>query len=294
MTVPYPCGRATLALMKKSILFVLMLALAGCSRSGSGPAGMADQRPATMAKAAADSKPGDQAARRFLALRHQLTLLVPAATLARDFDAIQADCIKLGCEILSAEQQADGPNQNASARLSARLPPAAFAGFFQGVTSHGKLLSHRSESEDKTAEVIDIEARIKNLEALKARVLQLLAKNSGNLKEILEAEKELADTQTTLDSINGQRRALANLTEMTRVDIELRPQSLQNEDSWAAPLVTAARESGTVLTSSLAFLLTTSVALLPWALALGLLFIPVRRLWRRRRAGNSARAAAEK
>lgn len=283
--------------MKKLTLLALILALAGCSNSerygmSGGTAPMVSER--GVAELAQGSKASPQATRRYLALKHKVTLLVPAASLAQRFGAIQAECLKLGCEILSAGQVAEGPDQDANATLTARVPPAAFSGFFTGIQAHGKLLSHHSESEDKTAEVIDVEARIRNLEALKARVLELLAKNTGSLKDMLDAEKQLAETQAALDSIHGQRRVLASQTEMIKIDIELRPQSLRTEGSWAAPVAIAAGDAGEVLMHSIAFLLTAAVALLPWAVVFGLAFFPLRRIWRRRRAAKLARMQAEK
>lgn len=285
--------------MKILILFALILALAGCSKSEpigmSGRAArMVSERSFTEAEVAPGSKGTAQATRRYLALKHRVTLLVPAASLAQHFGAIQAECLKLGCEILSAGQETESPDQYAHATLTARVPPAAFHGFFTGIQAHGKLLSHHSESEDKTAEVIDVEARIKNLEALKARVLELLAKNAGSLKDMLDAEKQLAETQAALDSINGQRRVLASQTDMIRIEIELRPQSLRNEGNWTAPVAVAVDEAGEVLMKSIAFLLTAAVALLPWALLFSLVFLPLRRIWRRRRAARLAKAPPEK
>lgn len=281
--------------MKTLTLLALILVLAGCSKSepigmSSGRASMVSERAAAPADGAPGSKGADQAARRYLALKHKVTLLVPGASLAQHFAAIQAECLKLGCEILSAGHETESPGQDANATLVARVPPAAFSGFFTGIQTHGKLLSHYSESEDKTAEVIDVEARIKNLEALKARVLDLLAKNAGSLKDMLDAEKQLAETQAALDSIHGQRRVLASQTDMIRIEIELRPQSLRTQGSWTAPVAVAADEAGEVLMKSIAFLLTAAVALLPWALLFSLVFLPLRRMWRRRRAAKLAKA----
>ena len=272
--------------MKISILFALILTLAGCSKSE--PMGMSSGRArmGSVAELAPGSKGPAQAARRYLALKHRVTLLVPAEALAQQFAAIQAECLKLGCEILTAGQETESPGQDASATLAARVPPAAFSGFFTGIQTHGKLLSHYSESADKTAEVIDVEARIKNLEALKARVLELLAQKAGTLKDMLDAEKQLSETQASLDTINGLRRVLASQTDMVEIAIELKAKSLKTEGSWTAPVAMAADDAGEVLMKSLAFLLTATVALLPWALIIGLVVLPLLRMWRRRRAAR--------
>jgi hypothetical protein len=277
--------------MKKIILSILIVLLSGCSDEPIGMTGKPN-RVKSFAVSETDSsspvKPGQaEAARRYLALKHKLTLSTEAADLPQRFAAIQAECIKLGCEILVASQYAKTSERDARASLIARIPPAAFAVFFKDMQSQGKLLAHESESEDKTAEVIDIEARLKNLEALKARVLELLAKNTGNLKDMLDAEKQLAETQAQLDSINGQRRALANLTEMVHIEIDLVDKSLAAEGNWAAPVVDAASDTGAVLMKSVGVLITVVVALLPWMIVLSLLLWPVRRAWRRRKAAKT-------
>lgn len=272
--------------MKTPILFALLLTLAACSdKSSPGTQGAPSEQRLTTTGAT-------QSPRRYLALKHQLSLQVPAATLSQHFNAIQAECLKANCEILSAGQQAESSRQSATARLSARVPPATFNGFFSGVQTHGKLLSHLSQSEDKTAAMIDVEARIKNLEALQTRILELLAQKTGSLKDVLEAEKELSETQIALDNIRGQRAALASQTEMIRIDIDLQAESLRNGGSWTAPVVIAADNAGEVLMSSVAFLLTTIVALLPWGLALALVLIPLRRVWRKWRAARLAKKQA--
>ncbi|QYF94209.1 DUF4349 domain-containing protein [Massilia sp. PAMC28688] len=276
--------------MKTSLLCALVVLVAGCSPSEYGEPGRSTGMVAEQGPGAGQARGtgATKAAKRFLALKHSVSLLVPASSLARHFGTIQAECLKLGCEIISASQQADSAGREASANLTARVPPAAFPGFFSGIQTHGKLLSHHSESADKTAEVIDVEARIKNLEALKARVLELLAKNTGNLKDTLDAEKVLTDTQAALDSIHGQRRMLAEQTDMIRVDIELRPQTPGSSGNWSAPVALAAADAGSVLMQSVAALLTAAVALLPWVVVLGLVGVPLRRMWRRRRAAQRA------
>lgn len=140
--------------------------------------------------------------------------------------------------------------------------------------------------------MIDVDAKIKNLEALKARVMELLTKRTGNMKEILEAARQLSETQTELDSINGQRRALARQTDMVRVEIKLVTQSLVVEGSAAAPVTEALRESGRVLMSSLGSMITIVVAAFPWVLVIGLLVAAVRRLNRRRKLKAAARTLA--
>lgn len=221
---------------------------------------------------------------RYIATSHKITLQTPADQLAAQFAAIEAECLKLGCTILNSKQTQEASGRDAEATLSARLPPKAFDGFLRGAISRTKLLEHERSSDDKTAEVIDVEAKIKNLTALRERILELLAKRTGNLKETMEAEKQLSETQATLDTITGLRKALALQTETVKVDIRLLAQTPRDERSWSAPLFSAVHDSGQVLSASLGALILFSVGATPWLLALVFVVFVLRRLYRWRKA----------
>jgi hypothetical protein len=274
--------------MKIFLAALLVFAASGCSKHA-GPAGGAVAVPAAvhpsrMLDAVVPGGSAEPEARRYIASKHEIELSAPAASLQQHFAAIQAECLKLGCEILEARQIVEAPHQSAQASLTARVPPKSFDTFLASAQTQGKMLSHHSSSEDKTADVIDVEARIKNLEALRDRVKELLGKRAGNLKETLEAEKQLAETQSELDSINGQRRVLAKQTDMIRVEIKIVAQSLAAEKSFAAPVSEAFKDSGLVFMSSLGTLITLLIGALPWLALLGVLIYMVRRLRRGRAA----------
>ncbi len=265
--------------MKIPLCFAFVICLAACSNKSYAPEGRPVQETAARA---AGGQPAPST-KRFIATRHRITFDTPAEQLHQQFEAIHASCLKLGCVVLSSSQIHESPSAYAQAKLDARLPPAAFEGFLRDALSRANLLEHHRESDDKTAEVIDVEAKIANLTALKARVLELLAKRTADLKETLEAEKQLAETQSALDSIQGVRKALANETDMVRVEITLQAKTLRTRRSWLAPIGDAIDESGNILASSLGALISFVVALLPWVLVLAYPAIWLVRRWRNRK-----------
>jgi hypothetical protein len=274
-----------------TLLLALAFSLSACSQ-GKRTVSAAPASAASVPQLAG-SAPGSAPQVRHIALTHKIALQAPAAELQARFQAIHRQCVALGCEVLSVITKAEGRYQSESGQLIARVPPAAFERFFSGVQAQGKLVLHVAEAEDKTAEVIDVEARIKNLEAFKARILELLAKRTASLKEALEAEQQLATTQGELDSIRERRRQLASQTELIRVEIDLQASSPGSDASWSAPIGSSLGEAGQVLAQSLSALITFSVAALPWILAGWLLiWLPLRRAWRRRKA--SAATAADR
>lgn len=270
-----------------SLLLTLSFLLAACSRQQGAPMESAAAAAPVVGKPGA----GSPAQKRYIALSHQLRMQTPADQLQARFQAIQARCIQAGCEIVSIASEAEGRHRAASATLVARVPPEAFDRFFADTQAQGKLISHMAQAEDKTAEVIDVEARIKNLEAFKARVTELLAKRTATLKETLEAEQQLASTQADLDSIREKRRQLASQTDMVRIQIDLMASWAGNDASWSAPIVSALSEGGGILASSVGALIMFLIGALPWVFAGWLLlWLPGRRAWRRRKL-NAAKAA---
>lgn len=264
--------------MKKLMCCVAALALLGCSQANRMlPAPIADEAASSIGGGApaAGARAG-----RHIALRHVLVFEAPAEVLQKRFDAIHAECLKLGCIVLNAKQTIATSDQYGKASLSARIPPAAFNTFLQGAHAQGKLLQHNQDSDDKTAEVIDVDAKIKNLTALRDRISELLAKRTGKLDEVLAAERQLAETQSQLDGIQMMRKALAAETELVRVDIELVAERLAVKGSWAEPTMNALDESGRVLMASLGAMITFVVAALPWVLLLSVPFFLLRRMWR--------------
>lgn len=277
--------------MKKLLCLFCAFALIACSKKYEPAQQHAGAHPAAAVAVSAPGAPALEAAepgtKRYIASKHTIELSAPGAQLQQHFLAIQAQCLKLGCEILEATQIAEQPDGAPSASLTARVPPQSFDAFLAGAQVHAKMLSHHSESEDKTAEVINVEAKINNLEALRQRVAELLAKQTGNLKETLEAEKQLSETQAELDTINGLRRVLAKQTDMVRVEIKLVAQSLAAEHSFMAPLSEALKNAGSIFMSSLAALITVAVGAFPWLVVLvGVVYL-VRRI-RRGRAYKGA------
>src|SRR6478735_1912916 len=112
--------------MKIATTFFLMFCLAGCAR---GPATRMVAAPSSAPQvASAERAPGTPA--RFIALSHKLRMLAPENQLQAQFQAIQAQCLALGCELLSVTSEAGSRHQPASASLVARVPPAAFDKFF--------------------------------------------------------------------------------------------------------------------------------------------------------------------
>ncbi len=105
--------------------------------------------------------------KKYIALRHHLQIETPAEKMQVTFDAAIAHCEALNCQLLSANFNRATPYSPPSASLYVRIPPRNVEIFLSGLAKNGEVMQHVRDSEDKTSQVVDTDARIKNLTELR-------------------------------------------------------------------------------------------------------------------------------
>ena len=237
--------------------------------------------------AAEASSAQDSPLQRFLAVRQDLNVEVPAEQLADAWGKVRDLCGTLKCELLSSSLLRETPQQPGNAVLEMRVEPADVEKLLGGLAGVANVVSHTTTSEDKTAEVIDVEARIKNRTEFRdsLRVMLRDTVTKRTMADLLAIQRTLSDTQAELDAIATQRKVLAQETSKQHIQIQFTPKRalVSNGDGYS-PMRQALRNAGSVLAESVGALITFIAAVLPWlvlvVLPLGWL---VRVLWRRRR-----------
>lgn len=215
--------------------------------------------------------------KKYIALRHHLQIETPSAQMQTTFDAAVKHCEALNCELLSANYNKETPYNPPSASLSARVPPRNVEIFLTGLAKNGEVLQHGRDSEDKTNQVVDTDARIKNLTELRDRLRQMLGDKSAKFKDIIEVERELSNTQAQLDSMLSMRKILSQETDMVAVNINFSAAQGITEQGFFAPVARAVKDAGRVMMESLGGVITFVMSAIPWLL----IGIPV--LWLLRR-----------
>ena len=102
------------------------------------------------------------AASRFVAVRHKLEIVEAGSGLAKSIEAVIAFCGTIQCEMLSSSVTNETAVLSPSGNLTARVAPQDLNKFLDFVAKQGKTAQHATESEDKTAAVVDVEAKLKN------------------------------------------------------------------------------------------------------------------------------------
>jgi Domain of unknown function (DUF4349) len=270
-----------------------VLALTACDRAAESPPMRmqvaAAPTAALAAKAELQQQPvdaSDASPRRLLAVRHDLQLRTDAGAIEAAHRSAQDACADAGCELLSSQLLRDDDQQPSRASLDARVPPDHAAALLARLTALGTVARHETSSEDKTDEVIDVEARLRNMAAFRDHLRVLMNRNGAKLAEAMEVERELVRVQSELDSLASRRKALASLTGKVRIVLTISAQPAVLEAGTWAPLHDAVIGSGRVLARSLATLISLAAAAMPW-LVLVLPFGMAARAWRRRRRGTT-------
>ncbi|MEI2636424.1 MAG: DUF4349 domain-containing protein [Methylotenera sp.] len=217
--------------------------------------------------------------RKYIALRHHLQIETPAKKMQAAFDAAVRHCEALNCQLLSAYFNKETPYSPPSASLSARIPPRNVEIFLTGLAKSGEILQHGRDSEDKTNQVVDTDARIKNLTELRDRLRLMLTDKTAKFKDIIEVERELANTQSQLDSMMSMRKILSQETDLVAVNIDFTAAQGITEQGFFAPVARALKDAGRVMMESLAAVITFVMSAIPWLL-IGIPVIwLVRRYW---------------
>ena len=218
---------------------------------------------------------------RYIAETHKFEVIAPEAQLEKSVESLLAFCATIQCEVVSSSVTTRAEDSTPSGSVSLRVAPQDAGKLFAQAEKLGKIAQHTTEREDKTTAVIDSEAKIKNLTTFRDNLRSMLAKPSATVKDLIEIQQQLMDTQSQLDSETAQRKVLANETEKTLAEFSFRvPRNSANPSSWSQ-IATAFRQSGQVLADSTAAVITTVVAIIPWLI----LILPglwlVRKIWRK-------------
>ena len=288
-----------------SMLCFIILAISACGKQGAPQYAPAAEAPAaaSMAKMAADSAAGNvggaeqslteitepkQATqannsepRKYIALRHHLQIETPAEQMQAAFNAAVAHCEALNCQMLSANYNKETPYSPPSASLSVRVPPRNVQIFLNGLAKNGDVMQHGRDSEDKTNQVVDADARVKNLTELRDRLRVMLTDKSAKFKDLIEVETQLANTQSELDSFTSMRKALLLETDLVAVNIDFTAAQGITEQGFFAPVARALKDAGHVMMESFGSVITFVMSAIPWLLIGVPLLLLVRKFWRK-------------
>jgi hypothetical protein len=134
--------------------------------------------------------------------------------------AIDAHAEQAGGSV--AREEVGGDAQHRQATVVLRLPPAAMAPFVEWVAARAELESRHVESTEVTRQYFDRDLAIRNLEVTMSRLEELARRPDGELKDVLEIEREMTRVRGQIEALRGEQRLLGDQIARATLTITVR------------------------------------------------------------------------
>ncbi|MBX0328989.1 DUF4349 domain-containing protein [Oscillochloris sp. ZM17-4] len=252
-------------ILAAAMLAAMLLAACGGAQSASAPmpsepemamataAPIAAGAPAALesydsaAGGAAQSAPASQAAAQRMVIK-TASISLQVAKVPDAEASIRARAEQLGGYVVSVQTNGSGDRQTST--ITFRVPSDSFGAALadlEGLAS--KVLSRSVGGDDVTAEFVDLDSRLRNLEATRTRLLDLLAK-ATKVEDALQVNNALTDIQGQIEQIQGRMKYLKDSAAMATITADLQPvppqPSIIPESGWQ-PLRVARQALGDLL-----------------------------------------------
>lgn len=167
----------------------------------------------------------------------QLSLIV------KDVVSAQEQAIKIVSGLGGMEQNTGSSRTQTglgTANLTLRVPEARFSEAMRQLKALGEFESENKTGEDVTAQVADVEARLKVLKAEEEQYVTLL-RATRKIGEILEVKERLSQVRQEIESLAAQSKALRRQASYSTIELTLRekptvdkpaPPENWTEDTW--------------------------------------------------------------
>ena len=184
------------------------------------------------------------------------------------------------------------------ARLTIRVPADQYETAMARLRDEGIKVEHESaNSQDVTEEYVDLESRLRALQAKEAQLTKLMDQ-AEDTEAVLAVYEQLSATQVEIEQVKGRMSYLEKLSAMATITVSLnpeRPEAPVVKEGWrpgstlrdaARALVNALKGLGNLIIWGIVFLLP---ILLLIALPIVAVFMLIR-LWRRRKRSKTPSA----
>jgi hypothetical protein len=211
---------------------------------------------------------------------------------ARDVAGVREDVLRLlkrwDGQVANEETGSDHRGRMSSVSLELRVPSPDFEQAMSQLSTVARTTHQQVSSQDVTTQVIDVNARVRAKEDAIRRIEQLLA-HAKSLGQIIAIETDLGNRRAELDSLKQQQAWLADQTSLSTIDVSISrrvppPAQPRHDSGFLAGLTSGWHALGAAAVA----VLTVVGAVLPFALVLGVVAVPLWLVWRRRGRGHPA------
>ena len=268
-------SRRLFSIIGAIIVILLLAACAGSAGPAPGaPANLGKVDPATdqgrsvtgtVGAPGASSAPDAQAvaAQRHVIKTGEVTLEVP--NVAGALGRVRALALELGGYV--GGSQAGTLDQ--SATLTLRIPAARFDDALSKLHAFdGKVIVEATREEDVTGSIVDLTARIDNLQASETQYRALLAR-AQKIEEILSVQSRLDQVRGEIEQLKGQLKSVGDQADMATLTVTLTPRA------QPVQAASAAWDPGAIASQALASLLEIGQGIASGAIWFVIVWLPI-------------------
>jgi len=173
---------------------------------------------ATAAADKSDSSVAYESVERKVIRSASLALKVPEYQKA--FDSISALASQYQGYVVSGNSYTDKEGIISGGYISIRVASASLDAALENISALGKVQSSGFSGQDVTAQYYDNEARLKQYLVQEQSLLKIMEK-AQTVPDILSVETELTRVRSEIESMQGQKRYLTELTDLASIDVSL-------------------------------------------------------------------------
>jgi hypothetical protein len=228
----------------------------------------------------------------YLAYAYAVGLEIPSQRLPgvmhRHVQACQTAGPRLS-QLIGSNRQGD-PESYMQGYVSLRGEPAWLRTFMAGLETQadeagGRIVSQSVNSEDLTRQIVDTEARMRALTALRDRLQELLRSRPGRLADLLEVERELARVQGEIDATQSNLAVMRTRVTMSELTLNYQSAPRSVGSDTLEPLRHAFADFLGIIVAGFAAIIYAIAGLIPiLVIAIPLVWLALR--WRKRRGGR--------
>jgi hypothetical protein len=123
------------------------------------------------------------------------------------------------------------PNGRVKGAIALRVPPEHLDSLVLDLRKElgkgGELKGQKIGSQDISKQYTDLESRLRAARTMEARLLQMIKEGKGEIKQLLEAEKELGTWRTKIEECEGELRYFGNLVALSTLTIALEEKGIR-------------------------------------------------------------------
>ena len=144
-------------------------------------------------------------------------------------------------DVLGLQDNKPQNNSRQTASMQIRVPQDKLETTLDALAKLGTVQRRNLSAEDVTTQLVDFQARLRNLRKTESSLLQIMNR-SGSVGDVLKVAQELSNVRQSIEQIDAQLKSLTNRVAYSTIKLQLeaavssttpqQPLGLQVQDTW--------------------------------------------------------------